>query len=1307
MADNFNWEPVATTKYDWTPVGDSKPKLDSYKDILSTPKQFKTSSDDAHATGVLSTYYGMRDGQPINTNAIQSRVELEFGEGSTPSSAVSQLRNTFNVESKGAPPAYLKTREGYFSNPLMVAGKSFAQIAKSAIGSGGLAFEQMFGGGKEFKTPFEERAVERVKGRTKAAQDFIDQITPESWVEAEEAVGAELSENDVGFFRTGFLLLAQNMGNLGVAATTPPPVAFASMFSTERQSMADELSELGLNRESVEGASSLFGMVSAPIEYIENIGRLKGGIGEKGVKALTKPVQRAVAGMLKNAGMNVGEELTQKLAHDLVYNMAITEHNESTGDSVPLLDLADGTGETVRGSLAMSTVLDAMGLPVRSARYKSARREQLRDMRSEVMESGGEDVLTEPITAGEAKQYGQMLSDEDINELYEQSEQSELFQQAIRGDSKALSQFNQNIAGGEVAIEETTEQTAPPVARDFKEIESDDEAIFITDHDANYDVKEEMEGGVRIQILEEQDSLDVMFDESFTPNPLSKDPLTPEKIYNNYAKTREHIRSKYGDTITLYRAQGTELLIENKNVLNFATEEFAGQFLRDDRSMISREVPVEDIVGVVINEEGYHEFKVLNHESNSLKVPQAPAQEAPADEATSESFEDSPVESVNEAPLTEISDKAQKILSLGEKVKGVVKPFVSLTTRIKEIAPKVALKVRESKQKAHLLATERTQESETFAKSTKDVIKSLPKEERNTLKAEILNGDWEALSRRGIKGVQELRQMFSVVASDLGIKETRDNYFRRQVKDYDGLVKHLGKEPRGVFKKAIDDLQQKKGRELTQEEKNQAVRNALSAGGGDGLKQRRSIEVVTPEMAEFYGDPLDVLNDYIRQTSQVIARKEALGIDTKLSDEFGETEDLAKESITSIVTEMVGENVLDKKQENELKDLLKSELTQKGAPKAIQAVQKLASLKYVTKLKTVVKQMGDVFAAIGENGIENVLGSAEADKWMDQFGSDTKVSLEAAGVNTLDAELQSSKRRVLEDWVFKPLQLADVAGKTILLKSTARKWHTMSKSDPTKLKSQLMRKFEHEGFVDSLIEDMQGDVMSGDVTFALYSQMADFHPVSHSEHIKFYIDNPNMRMLFILKSFAFKRFDRLYREAIGPTIDGMAKHMAGFADNNQALMKEGADDFAFGILGLSRFLIFSIAGEALIDKMYKEAMQAAGFAPEEPPEEESFVNEYLEELGRIAPFIDAFSLKKAIERRDPQVYWEEAFDVPTPIGLDTISSLGKKMAGKDDTSWTKDIPWLGEFLSGKEKVRKASGKTTRARAGAVVPRKTK
>ena len=54
-------------------------------------------------------------------------------------------------------------------------------------------------------------------------------------------------------------------------------------------------------------------------------------------------------------------------------------------------------------------------------------------------------------------------------------------------------------------------------------------------------------------------------------------------------------------------------------------------------------------------------------------------------------------------------------------------------------------------------------------------------------------------------------------------------------------------------------------------------------------------------------------------------------------------------------------------------------------------------------------------------------------------------------------------------------------------------------------------------FVSKIIKDMSENKLNGDVMFAMYSQMADFHPVSYSENIAMYLNTPVLRPLFVLK----------------------------------------------------------------------------------------------------------------------------------------------------------------------------------------------
>lgn len=537
--------------------------------------------------------------------------------------------------------------------------------------------------------------------------------------------------------------------------------------------------------------------------------------------------------------------------------------------------------------------------------------------------------------------------------------------------------------------------------------------------------------------------------------------------------------------------------------------------------------------------------------------------------------------------------------------------------------------------------------------------------------------------------------MFTQTADELGIASI-ENYFRRKVKDYDGLVKHFGENPRGEFKRALDDASAKKKKALTKKEKETVIRGVLQRKGGDGLNQKRTIDTVTPEMSQFYESPIKELSHYIRAASQSIARKEELGIDPTVSDELGDVDEaISEESVTSIIADMVGEGELSNKQEAELKSLLKSRLDFKGAGKMGSLYRRMVSLKYVTKLKTVVKQFGDYFVGIGENKIDGIAPIGEAQNWKDELGEAVKISLEEVGVNALDIELQDQGSKRIEDVAFKPLTMADVAGKNLLLKGTAKRWRKMSKSNPEKLNQILMDKFQHQEFVDKIVSDMSTGTMTADVRFALFSQMADFHPISHSEHIKTYIDNPKLRPLFVLKSFAFKRLDRLYRESLRFGIEGTAEFVAGKTDGNEAMTDEGARKVAQGVLGMSRFLIFSIAAETTIEKAYAEIMRSLGMKEEpEEPEDAMWTNMYMNEIGRITPFIDPYAIEEAVQRKNAWAFVEKIAKPAKPIGFDAMESMTRALTDDDHgmnldeyAQWKKDIPWLGEFLWGMEKVK--------------------
>ncbi len=655
-------------------------------------------------------------------------------------------------------------------------------------------------------------------------------------------------------------------------------------------------------------------------------------------------------------------------------------------------------------------------------------------------------------------------------------------------------------------------------------------------------------------------------------------------------------------------------------------------------------------------------------------------------------FGETSQEELDQLTLDDIPKKTNKITST------ILKPlrfFTSITTRLNEIAPPIARAIRASNQRTNLLFAERSRASETFANSVKDLIKK-NKDQKNQILADVLNGNWKSLEDRGVDGVQQIRDVFNEIASELGIENPMENYFVRRVKDYDKLVESLGENPQGVFKRAINDaIKKNKGKPLTDAQKAKAIKSVLRPKGQPlSYKNKRTIDKVTPEMVEFYQNPFDGLSTYLYNTSKMSVRKSVFGADQEMENEFGDvvSEDI---NINNIILRYIDTDVLSNKQQRELESLLRSEFEfdktkGKGIDKFTTFYRKLVSLKYVANLRTAAIQFGDIAVAIGETSLRDVISASKSKKYMDAAGKEIELTLDNIGVNRLDVELRDTQRGRIEQWLFTPLQLADNFNKTALLRSSANQWFRLSKSNPEKLNKILMRKFKDEKFVSKIIDDMSNEKVSNDVAFALYAQMADFHPLSYSENIGLYLNYPALRPLFVLKSFAFKRLDRLYREAIFPFTDGVVNMSLGAYKGNMDKVKEASRDIAEGSLGLGRFLMFSIAAETLIEKAWKEAMQELNAEPEEIPEDESFTKMYMENLSRIFPMLDTYSLKKAVERKDPAVYLEGAFDPAETIGVDTMKVLWKHLAGDEDVPYEDligEIPIIGQPLAGKIKVK--------------------
>jgi hypothetical protein len=95
-----------------------------------------------------------------------------------------------------------------------------------------------------------------------------------------------------------------------------------------------------------------------------------------------------------------------------------------------------------------------------------------------------------------------------------------------------------------------------------------------------------------------------------------------EDLYSAFSPVRDLLRKKFGPTITLYRSQGSgkegSVIYGKKSTLNWASNpKEASQYDVGGRKLISKKIPIEDIVAINVGPKGnYDEFVVFNRDAN-------------------------------------------------------------------------------------------------------------------------------------------------------------------------------------------------------------------------------------------------------------------------------------------------------------------------------------------------------------------------------------------------------------------------------------------------------------------------------------------------------------------------------------------------------------------------------------------------------------------------------------------------------------------------------------------------------------------
>ncbi len=472
-----------------------------------------------------------------------------------------------------------------------------------------------------------------------------------------------------------------------------------------------------------------------------------------------------------------------------------------------------------------------------------------------------------------------------------------------------------------------------------------------------------------------------------------------------------------------------------------------------------------------------------------------------------------------------------------------------ISARIRKISPELGHRLNQFEYRNHIDVHDYVTKSNVFFDSLDKIkgrdktilTKALYNQDFNTVKAIIAKHKLPGMG----DAFDDIVKMTNKIYDDLhaaGYPVSKlPNYFPRYVTKVDDLLASIGSKQRSFIEKALAKARVTKG-ELTLAEKSELIdkllRGHVPVGvGGGRLTKPRVIEEITDEQLGFYSKPREAFHSYVGNAIKNIERKKFFGqhLDARKYD----TERLDS-SIGAFAAKLVDEGKIGADQLGELQKLLLARFTV-GERSSSNWIQNFKNVMYMTTLANPVSaltQLGDIGLAAYLHGFGNTLKSV--------FGKRYVKAVDLGVVDVAQEMVGTLRTAKVLDRVLRlsGFKAVDRLGKNVALNASLRKYMKMSKTKEgierlrTKWGSALGEEFTN--FVD----DLQRKNISDNVKYILFSDLLRLQPVALSEMPLKYLNSPDSRVFYMLKTFTIKQLNLVREDAFAEISKGnVAKGM--------------------------------------------------------------------------------------------------------------------------------------------------------------------
>lgn len=482
--------------------------------------------------------------------------------------------------------------------------------------------------------------------------------------------------------------------------------------------------------------------------------------------------------------------------------------------------------------------------------------------------------------------------------------------------------------------------------------------------------------------------------------------------------------------------------------------------------------------------------------------------------------------------------------------------LVPISTRIKEMSDEVFGALREFEYKIRTGYHEGFSAAEPFLER----IEKLGANNQRAVKRALLQGDFDIVRRfigrdtEALKSFDKSREVLKGIferQKEVGLKAKEiENYWPRTFINTKKALKQMGVEERSAVIKAFSIKKKQLGRELTEMEKSEVIHKTLfgraKVSNAPGHLKERKYDRIPDKYLDFYASPRQALHYYMRDTILDLEKRAFLG--KQLTRRRG-TQSIDWESSLTKALKNNFKLVEDTSQFNELKRLLQARFHE-GEASPVSLIQTARNITYSGTLGnplSAITQLQDIGLAFQKFGVWNTLKTLVGKRNVTamDFG------LRDASIELLHSPSATARwmERVLK---YSGFSRMDQFGKETMLNAALNKnWKLAQTEKGRNILAKEWEKTLGEVEMAKTLQDLKDKKMTDNVKLLLWNQLSNVQPISLLEMPLKYLQMPNGRILYALKSFTLRQIDLMLNDTFRMMKQGRvregAKNLAGYA----------------------------------------------------------------------------------------------------------------------------------------------------------------